>query len=233
MIRLKPLLEQDTPRFDFYAYLNSTIAPQTAAELGETIERYLGKGANGSAYLLSSGRVLKFTTDATEVAAATRIHRLASLPHICGYYNIHPIRNAQIAAWLYATYQRELYALMMDGVHVLSNDQQAWWSFMSPTFFDSRYTDAALQTHYAGIDLRTYDKPGWEPFVRTMLSQRASIRRSFRQRRINPAEAHSGNVGFDSHGQFTHFDPWMFQHKQPGRSHEETAVGLMRPIEIR
>ena len=71
MIKLKTLLMEslrsEDPNHVMYWIVKH--APSIAVKLGEQIDKELGGGANGVAFLLKSGKVLKITGDPREVAA--------------------------------------------------------------------------------------------------------------------------------------------------------------------
>jgi hypothetical protein len=212
MIKLKPILAELTKaearRYYTYHmdldsdgpnYHPSDYLTQIAAQLGETVSGgMLGAGSYGVAYPLASGRVLKLTTDKTEIATAAHFRTRRKTRHIMSYYDVRPILpRAEYHQW---------FAIVMDRVTPLTATQQDWWQ--NSTYFDAEYTDAecrAALLDSAWIDPKT---PEFYRFVDTIIGQRQAVTRAVRSFGVNWHEAHDENVGFDRNGYFTIFDMW-------------------------
>lgn len=195
MIKLKPLLEQ--------LQLDVTLVQRIAQSMGETLGERLGKGANGVAYATTSGRVLKITPDDYEVALATRLRTKRLYKHII---NVQDVRRLGAS---------DYYAILMDRVTPLNRTEAVTWNWISQRFLDRRTSDEEFRSGQTIAMMPTQTRQG-EPlspeFVQRCLAQRSGILRDFSELRINPQEAHAGNMGWNRHGNLVHFDAWQMRH---------------------
>ena len=228
MIRLTDLLlegERDDPNYVQYWMIKH--APSIAKQLGETVGRLLGGGANGLAWLLASGRVMKLTPDRKEVAAASRYRTKQSVPHLVAVYDVRPITGQRASAespefgasddyWkksqanmINAT--EAWYVIIVDHVTPFSETEQfMWWGvgqrYLDPTFPD-RAISAILQQRESDLPSAKGQLPaGWNERV---MQQRNSVIAAFRRNRVYAAEAHGENMGWNQQGKLVHFDWWM------------------------
>lgn len=97
MIKLKTLLQEadwaGNKSPDYIMYWVKKHAPSIAAKLGERIDKELGGGMNGVAFLLQSGKVMKLTGDPREVAAASRYRTKQRVPHIASVYDVRKLEG--------------------------------------------------------------------------------------------------------------------------------------------
>jgi hypothetical protein len=218
MIRLKSLLEQ-------YALDQSTIQ-RIATSMGETLGERLGKGANGVAYATTSGRVLKLTQDDYEVALASRLRTKRLYKHIVNVDDVRRIADS------------DYYVILMDRVTPLNRTEQATWNWIQQRFLDRRNSDEEFRTGQTIALMPSQTRQG-EPldpeFVQRCLAQRAGILRDFAELRIDPNEAHAGNMGWNRHGNLVHFDAWQTEHytqaqrRYPGEYEYYKALGYKAP----
>jgi len=218
MIRLKPLLEQ-------YELDQSTIQ-RIATSMGETLGERLGKGANGVAYATQSGRVLKVTQDDYEVALATRLRTKRLYKHIVNVDDVRRVADS------------EYYVILMDRVTPLNRTESVTWNWINTPFFNRRNTDEEFRTGQTIALMPTQTRQG-EPldpeFVQRCVTQRSGILRDFSELRIDPNEAHAGNMGFNRHGNLVHFDAWQTEHytqaqrRDPGEYNYYKALGYKAP----
>jgi hypothetical protein len=200
MILLKALLESG-PEYSPEPASIETPLSAVATAMGETLGKELGRGANGVAYATASGRVIKITDDDFELALATRLRTKRLFKHIV---NIHVVRK--IAGTKY-------YAILMDQVTTLTDDENTTWQYMRTDFFDKRIS----AKQYAQIVEELPDQTRLgnklsQDFARKCASQRAGILRDFSELRIESREAHGGNMGWNRHGNLVHFDAWQTEH---------------------
>ena len=98
MIRLKQLLQE------YSEYIRNTSDENPfhtvhqnreaiGAAFGETVTGVLAAGNNGIVYELASGKLMKITPDASEVAAVMKLKRLPKMRHMISYYDVRNITN--------------------------------------------------------------------------------------------------------------------------------------------
>ena len=220
MIKLVNLLQEQ--------YVSEDMLKKLALEMGETITEFLGGGNNGQAYLTQSGKVLKFTADTAEVALATRLKTKRLYKHIINVYDVRPIEGVTNS-----------YMILIDKVDPL-DEHVAWaqqWNYIRNKYTGNELTDRQLldwinQTNGKGIK---FDMD----FINKILPQRTGIKRDFSELRIVPDEAHDGNMGWNRHGNFVHFDAWQKEHYTKGvRTRFNTKInntpydkGLSKPLQ--
>ena len=198
MIRLKTLLLEQ------YELAVETIQ-RVALSMGETLGERLGEGANGVAYATQSGRVFKITQDDYEVALATRLRTKRLYKHIVNVDDVRQISKDN------ANY----YVILMDRVTPLNRAEIATWNWIQQRFFDRRNSDEEFRSGQTIALMPTQTRQG-EPldpeFVARCVTQRSGILRDFSELRIDPNEAHAGNMGWNKHGNLVHFDAWQTEH---------------------
>lgn len=219
MISLKHILLESLPHATSTRGAARQWAPQIARELGETLGAGLGAGANGVAWRLGSGKVLKLTSSRHEAAAASRLRNRYRVPmhHVAIPWGVHPIDSFQFM-WdrgynspdLQLESLRGWFALVLPYVDTLRHAERQAWDIIDMDFLDSGVTDEWLREKAE----RTFHPDNWRFFNRIM-PQRDAIIRDFTRGGISSIEAHSGNVGFDSEGRFVHFDYLMTDPKEP------------------
>lgn len=219
MIRLRDLITETT-HAEVYDYLRQHI-DRIAAEHAETPARKLGAGYWGEAWLMQSGRVLKFTADPNEVALAARTSRRPASPHLIGVYSVRPITGIPLkdpntlyddpAEWQSGRYgARGYYVIHQDGITPLSEYgvtlEFAYNSLYTAIFNGGWTTEQLLQR----IERMNYSNRDAE-LLQRIVSQADSIRRDIRRFGVNFTEAHSGNVGFNASGNFVIYDMQAMQ----------------------
>lgn len=213
MIRLKSLLMEfwgdDDSLWD-YTYTIDAVEPvvhQVAQQFGETVAKFAGGGSNGRAWVLQSGKVLKLTTDASEVGTALWKKSKPQTKHIVGYYDVRKIVNIPLDN---IKYDSPVYAIIMDGVITLTREQQNWYR----EFYDQYFADRAYSDEDLRMDLEEYNEkhpdPGFLAFWNNLIAQRKSVMADMNRHDIHTGECHAGNVGFDPKNptQFRVYDTW-------------------------
>lgn len=219
MIKLKTLLAESLRSEDTNHVLYWILkhAPSIAAKLGEQIDKELGGGANGVAFLLKSGKVLKITGDDQEVAAASRYRTKQNVPHLVSVYDVRKLEGDIVNPEdpNYAKFKtswdrsRQFYVIIMDAVTPFNKHEQQIWSYngrayLNPSFDDEITRDKLLNY----IDEHQYLTlpEGW---VDKIIAQRQSVLAAFKRNSVYAIEAHSENMGWNRQGQLVHFDWWM------------------------
>ena len=203
MIRLKTLLwERIVYPLD--------VVQSIAKRMGETVTEPIGKGANGVAYALESGRVLKITPDQAEVALATRLRTKRLFKHIVNVYDVRKM-NAQYAqAEEYAP--GDQYVIIMDHVDPLSDNHRRIWNEIRYTYLDKRWSDAEVRARIPQLIAGSFKTERDDEFVDRIMPQRKGLMRDFNELRIVWREAHGANMGWNRHGSLVHFDAWQHEH---------------------
>ena len=231
MIKLKKLLAEITTdqalsylddKLDSGVKYNPTdYINQIAEALGETVSGSpLGSGTFGTAYPLSSGRVLKITKDSKEAASAAYLHPHSNTPHLISYYDVRPInpRSENI----------QYFAIVMDRVTPLPPDQEDWWMGI---YLDTRFDDDKIREIMYDSPWITNKGPKFDNFIDNLMSQRTAILNVIRKFNIDTFEVHSDNIGFDSQGRFTIFDIWL-KHNENPKSIISSFRKLLKPIDL-
>jgi hypothetical protein len=180
-------------------HISEDMIKQLAIDMGETIVDLLGTGANGTAYETESGRVLKFTRDRAEVALASRLRTKRLYKHIVNVYDVRPIQDSLGA-----------HLILLDKVDPLDEypNLARQWDYIKKRYFDKRVTDAEFMKWIAEQKHMSFDMN----FINKLVAQRHGVNRDFTELRIYSMEAHSGNVGWNRHGNLVHFDAWQENH---------------------
>jgi hypothetical protein len=222
MIKMKTLLEQAWKNPQRELYWIDRRVPSIAAQFGETVDRILGAGYNGMAYLLTSGKVLKVTPDRNEVAAASRYRTRQASQHVVRVYDVRPITGAIIdpedaeasddqkarmqfgATW---------YAIIMDYVTPFTPYERLIWEYTYADYLNTRYSDQDVMMEIQDAIENTknlstaVDMPA--SWIDNIIAQRTSLLAAFRRHRIYASEAHDENMGWNAQHQLVHFDFWM------------------------
>lgn len=184
-----------------------------AKQMGETIEGKLMSGAQGVAVRTVSGKILKLTSNPTEVASAMRARQRTTAKHVIKPYSITTVTvNGQSTPY---------YIMLMDEVTILSDREQRLWSIIQSDFLNNvstrtnkeiikRVVERAKSGQFSGYTVDEIDN-----FMKKILPQRQSILKDFGKLKIHGGEAHAGNVGFDRYGRFKHYDSWSWHKQDP------------------
>ena len=208
-------LQSEDPNHVLYWILKH--APHIASRLGEQIDKELGGGANGVAFLLKSGKVLKITGDTQEVAAASRYRTKQRVPHLVSVYDVRKLEGDIVnpqdpdfakfkTSW---DRSRQFYVIIMDAVTPLSDAERKVWPGISQYYFDTRFGDEITREECLEIIEEHNYYTQLESFVNRIIEQRQSVLAAFRRNQVYTAEAHSDNMGWNRQGQLVHFDWWM------------------------
>ena len=219
MIKLKALLmeslQSEDPNHVLYWILKH--ASNIASRLGEQIDKELGGGANGVAFLLKSGKVLKITGDTQEVAAASRYRTKQRVPHLVSVYDVRKLEGDIVnpqdpdfakfkTSW---DRSRQFYVIIMDAVTPFDNNEQRMWQEIVDDYLNPRFSDEITEDELLNAIDENQNLTLPEGWVDTMIAQRQSVLAAFRRNSVYAQEAHSENMGWNRHGQLVHFDWWM------------------------
>lgn len=200
MIKLVNLLKEASLPIDMIKKL--------ALEMGETVTEALAAGANGVAYATASGKVLKLTDDPAEVALATRLRTKRLYKHIVNIYEVRPIENLN-----------NNYLILMDMVTPFHLGEASQWNQFRNKYFIKSLSDKDFLNWVSQQPTRTSNYIVDMNFINKITQQRKGVLRDFSELRIIWDEAHSGNMGWNRHGNLVHFDAWqMVHHTQLGTS---------------
>lgn len=224
MIKLKKILQNilSESSWDvqeqFYRYID-----HIAAAIGEQIDKKLGMGANGVAFLTKSGKVLKITADDKEIAAAATLRRrTVPLIHVAVPWDIRPLegfKSDQIGT------PKDFYLILLPYVTPLSGAQKQIWETVSGVFLNEsvklnleRLIELVAKEKRRrwgsdDADFKTFAESLSEydiTFLKQMMEQRQSILKDFNRARIKSTEAHADNIGIDKYGRIVHYDYWMW-----------------------
>jgi hypothetical protein len=222
MIRLKDLLWERT------AY-PLDVVQSIAKRMGETVTAELGKGANGVAYALESGRVLKITPDQAEVALATRLRSKRLYKHIVNVYDVRKMAASYTRAVEFTA--GDQYVIIMDHVEPFSDNHRRIWNEIRYTYMDLRWSDAEVRARIPQLIANTFKTERDDAFIDRIMPQRKGLMRDFNELRIVWREAHGANMGWNRHGSLVHFDAWQHAHytKIPAYM-QDYAKGMGRPL---
>jgi hypothetical protein len=222
MIRLKSLLEQSwkNPERDLY-WIDRRV-PGIAGQFGETVSHILGAGYNGMAYLLTSGKVLKVTPDANEVAAASRYRTRQASPHVVRVYDVRAITGdiidpedaeASDDQKSRMQYTATWYAIIMDYVTPFTPYERTIWEYTYADYLNTRYSDQdvmiEIQDALENTAHLSHAEQLPESWAQDLVAQRGSLIAAFRRHKIYASEAHEENMGWNASHQLVHFDFWM------------------------
>ena len=220
MIKLKTLLTEsgwsNSPEAPIYWIKKH--APIIAVKLGEQIDKELGGGYNGVAFLLKSGKVLKITGDNREAAAASRYRTKQNVPHIVSVYDVRklegdivdpndPTIDTIIRNMIDSADQH--YVIIMDYVTPFGDHEKQVWDRISADYLNPRFDDAITRDELVSyMEENSYLRLP-EDWIDKMITQRQSVLAAFRRNSVFAQEAHSENMGWNRQGQLVHFDWWM------------------------
>jgi len=219
MIKLKTLLieslRSEDPNHVLYWILKH--ASNIAAKLGEQIDKELGGGVNGVAFLLRSGKVLKITGDTQEVAAASRYRTKLNVPHLVSVYDVRKLEgdivdpNSPDYAKFKTSWDRsrQFYVIIMDEVTPFNNHEQQVWREISDDYLSPRFSDEITREELESFIDEHRNLTLSERWIDTMITQRQSVLSAFRRNSVYTLEAHGENMGWSRHGKLVHFDWWM------------------------
>ena len=193
MIRLKSLLAERL-------VYDLDVVRRIANTMGESVTEELGKGANGVAYALESGRVLKITPDRAEVALATRLRTKRLYKHIVNVYDVRELKSM------------DQWVIIQDRVEPLSDNHRRIWNETRYTYLDRRWSDAEFVSRAPRLIASDFKAELDEEFITRIVEQRTGVLRDFSELRIVWREAHGANMGWNRHGSLVHFDAWQHEH---------------------
>ena len=193
MIRLKTLL------WERLVY-DMPVVQRIANTMGETVTEELGKGANGVAYALQSGRVLKITPDRAEVALATRLRVKRLYKHIVNVYDVRALKSM------------DQWVIIQDRVEPLSDNHRRIWNEIRYTYLDRRWSDADVVARAPRLIASDFKAERDDEFIQRIVAQRTGVLRDFSELRIVWRETHGANMGWNTHGNLVHFDAWQHEH---------------------
>jgi hypothetical protein len=226
MIRLKSLLQES---FRTSVDAIGDVINLIAQQFGETVAQFAGGGANGKAWVLQSGKVLKLTADPSEISTALWKKSKGQCKHIVGYYDIRQIINIPTDG---INYHSNVYAIIMDGITPLTKEQKSWYS----AFYEQYFADRAYPDKDLWMDLQAYNEkyldldPAFLSFWNNMMSQRKSVLADMHKQGVYTGECHAGNVGFDRKNptQFRIYDVWREDSMRKAWNH---GIGETRIID--
>jgi hypothetical protein len=242
MIRLKSLLTEDNSDIkwlndkshDNPFWIVNQNRDAIASQFGERITGVLAAGNNGFVYELASGKLMKITPDAKEVAAVIKLKRRPKMRHMISYYDVRNITNLVKNVSTDGDkpeYEpvENFYAIIMDRVTPLDTYEQETWAEHYMYFLSRFDADEPIDEFMDNIDYK------WQPinvrdFWRKIYPQRKNIIRDFTKAGIYFWEAHRNNVGLDQFGQLVHFDPWI-----AGTGYSKPTINkarLNKPVQI-
>ena len=192
MIRLKDILTERV-------VLELPQVEKIATAMGETVTGELGRGANGVAYAMQSGRVLKITPDAAEVALATRLRTKRLFKHIVNVYDVREITPGY-------------YVIIMDQITPFTENHRRIWEEVRYTYMNPEVTDSEFRDDVLDLIAGAYKTEPDSEFIDRIIPQRKSLMRDFNQLRIVQREAHGGNMGWKPGNVLVHYDAWQFEH---------------------
>lgn len=195
------------------------VEDKIAEELGEKIVKELGAGDFGTVYLLESGKVLKFTSDTSEVIIAKRLTKNKNLfKYILNYYNVGELSVA--------TESKENYFILMDYVEQLTEMERIainhayarllqfsrsfYASAFSPQLVDivvdkfskSEITKSGYMTQYSKEQIEKMKK-----FAISIIPHIQNIAKDLKLHHIETCDFHGGNLGWsDDHSKLIVFD---------------------------
>jgi hypothetical protein len=233
MIKLKQILRESYPSKSKAFKAIEDNLQHIAYQFAETGARYVGKGFWGRAYQTDAGRVLKITSDPNEVAIASRFKKLSARPHIIGIYDVRPIAPVTIPfgsdGRVHQMFPDEYYVIHMDAVTPLESYKggklaELWEDkYLKQAFFRDDDTDREILNNFNHIA----EHYGVEEDFNRLLSQRKKILQDVRALGLHRGEAHSGNVGFNQHGNFVIYD--MHSNRYSDRPNPNN---LGRPVDL-
>jgi|GEM_PF-3728603 hypothetical protein len=235
MIKLKDILtERKASESKAFKAVEDNLQ-HIAYQFAEINPRFLGSGYWGRAYQTDAGRVLKVTSDPQEVAIASRFKKLSSRPHIVGIYDVRPIKRVTIPfgsdGRIHDVFPDGYYVIHMDAVTPLESYKdgkiaEVWEKqFLHRMFLREDLTDQQIRDRFDRIAehygvFEDYDR---------LMDQRKKILQDAKAVGLSVSEAHSGNVGFNQHGNFVIYD---MQSKRYADRSGPNPNNLGRPVDL-
>lgn len=248
MIKLKTLLREadweGNKSPDYIMYWVKKHAPSIAAKLGERIDKELGGGMNGVAFLLQSGKVMKLTGDPKEVAAASRYRTKQNVPHIASVYDVRKLEGDIVDPEdpTLDTITRNMiegavqhYVIILDYIIPLSEYEKQIWLYTHRDYLNPTYTDEHVKTRIGmtidNTSTMSYATTLADNWLDKLIAQRQGVLAAFRRNSVHSNEAHEDNVGWNRQGQLVHFDWWMRLHSDYNETkYQTTPRRLNKPV---
>jgi len=182
-----------------------------ASKFHETPANRISSGYYGMTYLMQSGKVLKFTSDANEAAMASRLSKRPSSPHLIGIYDVRLlILPREFDQHGIGKIQRPIWVIHMDEIIPLakiSKSAAQGYESIKHAFYSRNLLDKYVKERIDNL-LHKYGITESDiQILYKILRQRKSIKQDVRRFNINWNEAHLMNVGFKKPGdQFVIYD---------------------------
>lgn len=177
-------------------------------------------GANGNAFLTSDNKVLKITKDASEAINADNISKMSNLKHFIKYFKV---KRVDIPDDIF---KKLAFALIMEKINPLKQDLDVVSSLLG--FYrckhhkDGMNTDNGLAPKYFNYNLESYEefiknnseerlketfgeKPNFETYKK-YYNYLNEMMKEAKQHKIIMGDIDTGNLGFNSAGNFITFD---------------------------
>ena len=185
--------------------LVDTLIDKVADDLGEQVDKFIGHGALGYAYLLNSGRVLKLTEDKNEINLIYNLSKLSSIPRsLMTYYNIGKVEDT------------EYFYILMDYVEPLSDDEKSAVNifYMNRIQYKKDYYENIMNEYLAGHIEEWFEKRFTsnkkDEYIRIchyLLPHIRNIVKDLKKHKIKVTDFHGGNLGWDKgHNNLILFD---------------------------
>ena len=233
MIKLKDILLEFQPSESKAFKAVEDNLDHIAYQFAETGAKLVGRGYWGRAYQTDAGRILKVTSDPQEVAIAARFKKLSARPHIVGVYDVRPISAIEQPLGsdgrIHTVFPRGYYVIHMDAITPLEkykNGQMAYiWGdqYLQSAFLRDGDSDQEIRDRFEPIAKHH----GVYIDFRRLMAQRQKILQDARALGLKRNEAHSGNVGFNRHGNFVFYDM-----QSQGRGDQPNPNNLGRPVDL-
>jgi len=196
-----------------------------ADEVGLSVEKILGSGAQGYAIKTTSGKVIKISSNIDEVGAALRAKgRTTGRKHL-SISNVYPLRiNGKTTKW---------YILEMDFLNTLDSDQKHWWTNLRRDFLSNEISDSEFLKIATKFESNPFNNiKGSLKFWAPLIKQRKIIIKNVEKMDLNKLEMHADNVGFDKYGNFTAFDYWALSTLGKNKDVKKWAYQTARPRNV-
>lgn len=169
--------------------LSDIIVNRVVSHYNDEIDKYLGGGANGYAFKLKSGKVLKITKDRKEAKAINKIGLNKDFKHIAKYYDL-KIFN-------------DIFVTLLDYINPLDEELKPFYNKITHDLLEGILSNEEMVDKYKDL-LESNSK--YSNFFDILLKQRKSILKEFADNNLEIYEAEGDNVGFDDKGNFKFFD---------------------------
>lgn len=215
-------------------------ANKIAKELGEKIDKKLGRGDFGTAFLLQSGKVLKLTSDENEINMAQKLTKNKNLfTHVINYYNVGEIGDSK---------ETEKYFILMDYVEPLERYEKIvigyvyqpllqwshsfYKSVMSDQFVDyveNMFADYKLNSKRTGLDIKVLGVDKIKKIALELIPQIKNIAKELKLHKIDMCDFHSGNLGWNQ----DHTKLIIFDLSKPYKSYDRPEVKKLKLYEYK